>query len=65
MEARIWNDSTWIKETEPAVLKRTFDEILKTAGFNVLQYVCHYFEPQGFTALWLLGESHSAVHTFP
>lgn len=65
MEARIWNDSTWIKETETAVLKSTFDEILKTAGFNVLQYVCHYFQPQGFTALWLLGESHFAVHTFP
>lgn len=25
----------------------------------------HYFEPQGYTCLWLLSESHFAIHTFP
>lgn len=25
----------------------------------------HHFSPQGYTALWLLSESHFAVHTFP
>ena len=25
----------------------------------------HHFSPQGYTALWLLTESHFAVHTFP
>ena len=25
----------------------------------------HPFNPQGYTALWLLSESHFAVHTFP
>lgn len=25
----------------------------------------HRFRPYGYTALWLLGESHFALHTFP
>lgn len=25
----------------------------------------HHFEPQGYTAVWLLAESHCALHTFP
>lgn len=31
----------------------------------MLRVIEHHFEPQGYTALWLLGESHLAVHTFP
>lgn len=65
MQARIWNNSTWVSETEPAVLKELFDELLRACGFKVLNYTEHHFQPQGFTALWLLGESHFAVHTFP
>ena len=65
MEARIWNDSSWIKETNPKELKRKFDEALSKAGFNVLDFTEHHFKPFGYTALWLLSESHFAVHTFP
>jgi len=25
----------------------------------------HNFAPQGYTAIWLLSESHFAIHTFP
>ena len=25
----------------------------------------HYFTKQGYTGLWLLAESHFAIHTFP
>lgn len=42
-----------------------FDEILRRSGFNVLNVSEHHFHPQGYTALWLLSESHFAVHTFP
>ncbi|WP_211224984.1 S-adenosylmethionine decarboxylase [Spirosoma spitsbergense] len=51
--------------TNPALLKTELDRILRYATFNVLNYSEHYFEPEGWTALWLLGESHLAVHTFP
>lgn len=51
--------------TNPALMKPLFDEMLEQSTFNVLNYSEHHFEPQGWTALWLLGESHLAIHTFP
>lgn len=32
---------------------------------NVLSIQKHKFEPQGFTALFLLSESHFSIHTWP
>lgn len=51
--------------TNPAKLKSELDRMLAASTFNVLNYSEHHFEPEGWTALWLLGESHLAVHTFP
>ena len=65
MQARIWNNSTWVSETDPAELKELFDVLLRACGFKVLNYTEHHFQPQGFTALWLLAEIHFALHTFP
>lgn len=65
MDASIWNHHQWIAETEPAVLKDTFEKALQKAGFTIVNFVEHHFQPQGYTALWLLAESHFAVHTFP
>lgn len=65
MKAQIWNFNRWISETESGVLVRLFDKLLHDVGFNVLGTCNHYFQPQGFTQLWLLGESHFAIHTFP
>ena len=65
MQAKIWNDSKWIQETNPQKIREIFDEILKMSGFNILCFTDHHFTPQGYTALWLLTESHFAVHTFP
>lgn len=38
---------------------------MSESKLNVLDFTEHYFTPQGYTALWLLSESHLAVHTFP
>ena len=65
MQARIWNNSTWVSETDPAELKELFDVLLRACGFKVRNYTEHHFEPQGCAALWLLAESHFALHTFP
>ena len=40
-------------------------ESLTESGFTILNFVEHAFQPQGYTCLWLLGESHAAMHTFP
>ncbi|MCB9232961.1 MAG: S-adenosylmethionine decarboxylase [Bacteroidia bacterium] len=63
--ADIWNRSFWIGNTEPAFLRRQMEGFLDEAGFTRLGFNEHHFSPQGYTALWLLGESHLAVHTFP
>lgn len=42
-----------------------FDIICNKYGFSVLNKVEHQFEPQGFTLLYLLSESHLSIHTFP
>lgn len=55
----------WISETDPQTLRETFDALLRKSGFNVLALVDHHFSPQGYTAMWLLSESHFALHTFP
>jgi S-adenosylmethionine decarboxylase len=65
MEAKIWNKSGWINEIEPTKLKNTFSELLGLSGFDILNFQEHYFKPIGWTGLWLLGESHLAIHTFP
>jgi len=65
MEARIYNIRTWINETNPAKLKNNYSDLLALSGFDILNFQDHYFDPAGYTALWLLGESHFAIHTFP
>lgn len=65
MQAKIWNFSEWIAETNPQKIREHFDALLRKAGFNILRFTAHNFKPQGYTALWLLSESHFAVHTFP
>lgn len=65
MEAKIWNFNRWIKETDPAKLRKHYDNIIKQAGFHILDTCEHLFCPQGYTKLYLLAESHFAIHTFP
>ena len=65
MKSKIWNKHGWINEIDPEKLKNTFSELLGLSGFVILNFQEHYFEPIGWTGLWLLGESHFAIHRFP
>ncbi len=65
MKAQIHNFAVWINETRPAVLKQYFSNLLNVSGFEVLELTEKHFEPYGYTALFLLSESHFAIHTFP
>lgn len=65
MQARMWNISGWLDETDPEKLKLRYNEVLKNSGFGILAFSEHYFKPQGYSAAWLLSESHFALHTFP
>jgi len=59
------NFQCWLDETDSAVLKTELDSFLAESGYTVLNFVEHHFSPQGYTCLWLLAESHLAIHTFP
>jgi len=65
MKAQMFNYQNWIEETSPFELRKKYDNQLKLSGFGVLSFVEYNFEPEGYTALWLLSESHFAIHTFP
>ena len=64
MTAQIWNKSGWIRETDPDKLG-VFGKHLAESGFKIIDEMEHYFTPYGYTKLYLLAESHFAIHTFP
>jgi spermidine synthase len=53
------------KEYEPAVYEKVIKDIAKAAKVTILNISKYKFEPQGFTILALLAESHISFHTFP
>ena len=65
MKAEIFKHSCWITVTDPTDLYSIFDQLLKGADFTIFDIMQHHFEPFGYTALWLLAESHFAIHSFP
>lgn len=65
MEAKIYNYQAWMNLTEEKKIKKYIFNVLKKSNFNIFNFCEHYFNPIGYTAIWLLGESHCAIHTFP
>ncbi len=65
MEAKMYKWSGWVAETDPAALYSDYKERLLRAGFQIMGECIYHFQPQGYTALFLLAESHFAIHTFP
>lgn len=55
----------WVSETSPDILVAIYKALLEESGFNIVDECYKFFSPQGFTALFLLSESHFAIHTFP
>jgi len=53
------------KEYDSSFFEKTIYKIAKKAKVTVLEISRHKFEPQGFTIVALLAESHMSFHTFP
>ena len=53
------------KEYDPSLFEKVINEIAKAANVTILNISKYKFEPQGFTILALLAESHISFHTFP
>jgi len=53
------------KDYSPSFFEKIVYKIAKKAKVTVLEISRHKFEPQGFTLVALLAESHMSFHTFP
>ena len=53
------------REYEPSFFEKLVYKIAKKAKVTVLEISKYKFEPQGFTLVALLAESHMSFHTFP
>ena len=53
------------KDYSPDFYEKVIYKIAKAAKVEILNVASHRFEPQGFTILALLAESHISFHTFP
>lgn len=65
MKTRIENFAGIVNNCDERWLRQTLLDNLQKAGFSVIGFIDHQFDKYGYTALWLLGESHLALHTFP
>lgn len=65
MKAIMHNYNKWIKYEKEEIIVPKLEEMIRKSGFTIINKVEHYFEKQGYTGLWLLAESHFAIHTFP
>ena len=52
------------KEYDPSVYERVIHKIAKAANVTILNISKYKFEPQGFTILALLAESHISFHSY-
>jgi S-adenosylmethionine decarboxylase len=50
---------------DEALLLKTVREAAIATGATVLEVRSHSFQPQGFTAMVMLSESHASLHTYP
>ena len=65
MQAIMYNYHTWLTYQKEEIIVKDFEQMLLQSGFTIINKVEHFFEGQGYTSLWLLAESHFAIHTFP
>ena len=54
----------WIACSDIVMLKDTGTHLLEEADFKILNFSEYLFPGGGYTALWMLGESHLALHLF-
>lgn len=48
----------------PRLLKAV-NQLAKELKLHVLKKFVHRFEPHGISIVWVIGESHLAIHTWP
>ena len=65
LPSEMFHYENWIAITDAEIIKETLQQFLKEANFTVVNFVEHNFPVEGYTCVWVLAESHLAIHTFP
>jgi len=65
ISANIYSLHKWLDISEPDKVKNLCLDCLEKSGYLAIGFLEQHFPNGGYTALWLLAESHLAVHTFP
>jgi S-adenosylmethionine decarboxylase len=65
LNAQMFHYDKWITEVNPNQLKKDIETLLNYSEFTIVNFTEHFFPVKGYTAVWLLAESHLAIHTFP
>ena len=65
MRACMYNYHNWIKYEDEKIFVDKCKKMLIESGFKIINQVEHYFTPYGYTGIFLLAESHFAIHSFP
>lgn len=64
VEAEIYNYRAWVVGEDINSVVNKIDQCLKYAGYTILKFVDYQFPIKGYTSMWLLAESHMALHFF-
>jgi len=51
--------------SDESFVKKVFDEIVKKLNMTFIDKVSFKFNPRGLSMLYLIAESHIAIHTWP
>ncbi len=65
LKAEMFNYDCWVHDVNEKSLIPDLERCLKMSGFTIVNFIDHTFPIQGYTCVWLLAESHLAIHTFP
>lgn len=49
----------------PEALFSVMEKAINASGATILDYCSYEFDPEGYTLVFLLSESHASVHTYP
>lgn len=64
VEAQIYNYRAWVKGCTVENMLEIINKCLDYSGYTVLKFVEYKFPIKGYTSMWLLAESHMALHYF-
>ncbi len=65
VDSKIYHLHGWTNTISTEQLSCILANTLSAADFCILNFNEHHFPVEGYTAYWLLAESHLALHTFP